>query len=238
MAEDPRELQGFYDETVAKLAAYDEQYETELVRTLETFLDADGNVAKTSEKLFTHRHTIRYRLERVKELTDLDVSSTDGRERLSLGLKAMRVLGIVPPRRPSPRKGQRSRPRAEPTQGPLAAQRRWYRRQALLGGGVIGGPQALALRIPVRIRAPQLISVRCVANICSLWLLRSQVFGGRGEGGHRALDVVRGGASLAGHVRGRRRHRDPPEVGRSAGESPRIISTLYGAAAVSCDAGK
>jgi DNA-binding PucR family transcriptional regulator len=79
----PRELQGFYEETVAKLAAYDEQYETELVRTLETFLDADGNVAKTSEKLFTHRHTIRYRLERVKELTDLDVASTDGRERLS-----------------------------------------------------------------------------------------------------------------------------------------------------------
>jgi hypothetical protein len=62
-------------------------------------------VAKTSERLFTHRHTIRYRLERVKELTDLDVSSTDGRERLSLGLKAMRVLGIVPPGGPAQEKG-------------------------------------------------------------------------------------------------------------------------------------
>jgi sugar diacid utilization regulator len=105
MAEDPRELQGFFDETVAPLVAYDDQYETELVRTLETFLDSDGNVAKTSEKLFTHRHTIRYRLERVKELTDLDVSSTDGRERLSLGLKAMRVLGIMPPGGPAHEKG-------------------------------------------------------------------------------------------------------------------------------------
>ena len=105
MAEDPRELQGFFDETVAPLVTYDEQYETELVRTLETFLDADGNVARTSEKLFTHRHTIRYRLERVKELTTLDVSSTDGRERLSLGLKAMRVLGIVPPGGPAQEKG-------------------------------------------------------------------------------------------------------------------------------------
>ncbi len=105
MAEDPRELQGFFEETVAPLVTYDEQYETELVRTLETFLDADGNVARTSEKLFTHRHTIRYRLERVKELTTLDVSSTDGRERLSLGLKAMRVLGIVPPGGPAQEKG-------------------------------------------------------------------------------------------------------------------------------------
>lgn len=106
MSEDPRELQGFYDETVAPLVAYDDQYEAELVRTLETFLDADGNVAKTSEKLFTHRHTVRYRLERVRELTGgLDVASTDGRERLSLGLKAMRVLGIVPPGGPAQEKG-------------------------------------------------------------------------------------------------------------------------------------
>jgi sugar diacid utilization regulator len=97
MSEDPGELQRFHDETIAPIVAYDEQYETELVRTLETFLDADGNVAKTAERLFTHRHTIRYRLDRVRELTGLDVSSTDGRERLSLGLKAMRVLGIVPP---------------------------------------------------------------------------------------------------------------------------------------------
>jgi DNA-binding PucR family transcriptional regulator len=105
MSEDPGELQGFFDETVAPLAEYDEQYETELVRTLESFLDADGNVARTAEKLFTHRHTIRYRLDRIRELTTLDVSSTDGRERLSLGLKAMRVLGIVPPGGPAHERG-------------------------------------------------------------------------------------------------------------------------------------
>jgi PucR family transcriptional regulator, purine catabolism regulatory protein len=105
MSEDPTELEGFFDETVAPLAAYDEQYETELVRTVETFLDADGNVAGTAERLFTHRHTIRYRLERVKELSGLDVGSTDGRERLSLGLKAMRVLGIVPPGGPAHERG-------------------------------------------------------------------------------------------------------------------------------------
>jgi sugar diacid utilization regulator len=101
MSDDPGELQRFHEETVAPLLAYDDQYETELVRTLETFLDEDGSVARTSEKLFTHRHTIRYRLERVKELTGLDVSSTDGRERLGLGLKAMRVLGIMPSRGPA-----------------------------------------------------------------------------------------------------------------------------------------
>ena len=101
MSEDPSELQRFHDETVAALVTYDDQYETELLRTLETFLEVDGNVAKTAERLFTHRHTIRYRLDRVRELTGLDVGSTDGRERLSLGLKAMRVLGIAPPGGPA-----------------------------------------------------------------------------------------------------------------------------------------
>ena len=95
MSEDPAELQRFYAETVEPLVAYDEQYETDLVTTVEAFLDADGNVAGTAQRLFTHRHTIRYRLERVRELSGLDVGSTDGREKLSLGLKAMRVLGIA-----------------------------------------------------------------------------------------------------------------------------------------------
>jgi sugar diacid utilization regulator len=105
MSEDPGELQRFHDETVAQLVAYDEQYDTDLVRTLESFLEADGNVAKTAQKLYTHRHTIRYRLERVRDLTGLDVGSTDGRERLGLGLKAMRVLGIAAPRGPAAEPG-------------------------------------------------------------------------------------------------------------------------------------
>lgn len=95
MIEDPAELQRFYAETVEPLVAYDDQYETDLVQTVEAFLDADGNVAGTAQRLFTHRHTVRYRLERVRELSGLDVGSTDGREKLSLGLKAMRVLGIA-----------------------------------------------------------------------------------------------------------------------------------------------
>jgi sugar diacid utilization regulator len=102
---DPAELQRFYDETVLPLVAYDEQYETDLLGTLSTFLDCDANVNATAARLITHRHTIRYRFERVRELTGLEVSSTDGREKLSLGLKAMRVLGIAAPRGPATERG-------------------------------------------------------------------------------------------------------------------------------------
>ena len=105
MSEDPAELQRFYAETVEPLVAYDDQYETDLVQTLETYLDADGNVAGTAQRLYTHRHTVRYRLERVREITGLDVSSTDGREKLGLGLTAMRVLGSAAPRGPATEPG-------------------------------------------------------------------------------------------------------------------------------------
>jgi sugar diacid utilization regulator len=105
MVDDPAEIQRFYADTVEPLVAYDEQYETGLVPTLETFLDCDGNVAQTAQRLYTHRHTIRYRLERVRELSGLDVGSSEGREKLSLGLKAMRVLGIPAPRGPATEAG-------------------------------------------------------------------------------------------------------------------------------------
>jgi sugar diacid utilization regulator len=101
MSDDPAELERFYAETIKPLSDYDEQYETELVTTVEAYLDNDGNVAATAKQLFTHRHTIRYRLERVKELCGHDVSATEGREKLGLGLKAMRVLGIASPRGPA-----------------------------------------------------------------------------------------------------------------------------------------
>src|SRR4051812_5839536 len=105
MSEDPAELERFYSETVEPLVAYDEQYETDLVKTVETYLDNDGNVAATAQQLFTHRHTIRYRLERARELCGHDVTSTEGREKLGLGLKAMRVLGIHSPRGPADEPG-------------------------------------------------------------------------------------------------------------------------------------
>jgi sugar diacid utilization regulator len=105
ISDDPGELERFFAETVAPLAAYDDQYETELVATVEAYLANDGNVAATAKQLFTHRHTIRYRLERVRELCGHDVTATEGREKLGLGLKAMRVLGIASPRGPAQEPG-------------------------------------------------------------------------------------------------------------------------------------
>ena len=92
-ADRPEELISFYEQTIAPLVRYDEQYQTELVGTLLTYLGHDCNLAATASTLYTHRHTVRYRLDRIAELSGLDIAKTDDREKLSLGLKAMRLLG-------------------------------------------------------------------------------------------------------------------------------------------------
>jgi len=71
-ASHPDEVRSFYEDTVAPLVRYDEAYGSELVITLETFLEHNGATGAAAGALFVHRHTIAYRLERVKELSGLD----------------------------------------------------------------------------------------------------------------------------------------------------------------------
>jgi sugar diacid utilization regulator len=98
MASHPEEVQLLYDDTVAPLVGYDEQYRTDLVTTLQTYLANNCNMNATAAAVFAHRHTIAYRLERIKELTGLDPSDSEDRERLGLGLKAFQMIHAQLPR--------------------------------------------------------------------------------------------------------------------------------------------
>ena len=89
---DPGEVRSFYEETVAPVVAYDRQYRGELLATLEAYLGEDCNMNATARAIFAHRHTVAYRLERVRELSGLDPGSSADRERLGLGIKAFRIL--------------------------------------------------------------------------------------------------------------------------------------------------
>lgn len=85
---DPEELARFADETIGPV----ERSGEELLRTLIIYLEADGNIGEVASRLFLHRHSVRYRLDRITRLTGLDPRGTEGRERLGLGLKARTLL--------------------------------------------------------------------------------------------------------------------------------------------------
>jgi DNA-binding PucR family transcriptional regulator len=91
-ASHPDEVERIFEATVATIVRYDDQYSTDLVGTLHTYLEQNCNMNATASAIFAHRHTVSYRLDRVRELTGLNPALSEDRERLSLGLKAYRVL--------------------------------------------------------------------------------------------------------------------------------------------------
>jgi sugar diacid utilization regulator len=92
LASRPEEIESFYDDTVASLVAYDEQYATDLIGTLESYLENNCNMNQTATTIHAHRHTVSYRLDRIRELSGLDPAKSEDRERLGLGLKAYRII--------------------------------------------------------------------------------------------------------------------------------------------------
>jgi sugar diacid utilization regulator len=98
LASDPAEIQSFYEDTVAPIVGYDRQYHTDLTGTLEAYLAQNCNMNATAAAIFAHRHTVGYRLERIRDLTGLDPMLSEDRERLGLGLKAYRIIAPRLPR--------------------------------------------------------------------------------------------------------------------------------------------
>jgi DNA-binding PucR family transcriptional regulator len=96
LASHPEEVQLFYEATIAPMVRYDDQYRTELIRTLQAYLDANCNMNATASAIFAHRHTIAYRLDRIRELTGLDPTISEDRERLGLSLKIHRLIAPRP----------------------------------------------------------------------------------------------------------------------------------------------
>jgi PucR family transcriptional regulator, purine catabolism regulatory protein len=92
---DPEELELLRSRTITPLLAYDAEHDTELLVTLGTFLAHHGSTTETAEVMGLHRHTVGYRLSRVHEVSGLSPYESDGRERLSLGLKTAQILAAA-----------------------------------------------------------------------------------------------------------------------------------------------
>jgi len=95
-------LRRFYQDTLGRLVEHlgrlveqDERKQSDLIRTLNGFFAANGNLAKAAQDLDVHRNTLVYRLERISELTGMDLDDADNRLILHLALKVQRVLATL-----------------------------------------------------------------------------------------------------------------------------------------------
>ncbi len=69
---------------LTRLKEYDQENNTELFQTLKVYLALERNVLQTSKKLYIHRSTLSYRLERICKITNINLE--DPKERLQLQL--------------------------------------------------------------------------------------------------------------------------------------------------------
>ncbi|MFV9504419.1 MAG: helix-turn-helix domain-containing protein [Oscillochloridaceae bacterium umkhey_bin13] len=89
------ELWTFYRETLSRLADYDTRQGADLIKTLDAYFNHLGNLRATSEALHVHRNTLLYRLERIKEISGMDLDNAEEHFALWLALRAHRVLATL-----------------------------------------------------------------------------------------------------------------------------------------------
>lgn len=86
------ELAAFCNETIGALIEYDRAQHTELVETLSAYFAHKGNLSATAEALFVHRNTLLYRMERIREISGLDLDNPETRLSVELALRARRLM--------------------------------------------------------------------------------------------------------------------------------------------------
>lgn len=75
--------------SVARLIDYDQRHRSFLVETLRAWLDAFGDVGAASEALYVHANTFRYRLRRVAEVGEIDLTDPEARFVAMLQLRVL-----------------------------------------------------------------------------------------------------------------------------------------------------
>jgi purine catabolism regulator len=81
-------LRAFADAMLGPLDAYDRDHNGELLVSLEAFLEHNARWETAAAQLYVHRHTLRYRMRKVEELTGRDLSSSFDRMEFWLALRA------------------------------------------------------------------------------------------------------------------------------------------------------
>jgi PucR family transcriptional regulator, purine catabolism regulatory protein len=90
--QDDEALRTYADELLSPIETGEGDYGPELLRSLEAFIERNGQWEKAARDLYCHRHTLRYRIRRVEELTGRDLAQAKDRIELWLALRARELV--------------------------------------------------------------------------------------------------------------------------------------------------
>jgi purine catabolism regulator len=90
--QDEQALRLFCDSILGPIDTGEGHYGGELMRSLEAFIECNGQWEKAARRLYCHRHTLRYRIRKVEELTGRDLSSARDRIEFWLALRGRELV--------------------------------------------------------------------------------------------------------------------------------------------------
>lgn len=65
------EWESLIDKRIGKLRAHDKEKGTDFVITLYHYLDTNGSLMETAKRLYIHRNSVKYRMDKIKEMVDI-----------------------------------------------------------------------------------------------------------------------------------------------------------------------
>jgi len=87
-----RIIEDYHSETIEPLKEYDKYYNSNILETVENFIEHDGDYKKTASLLKQHENTVRYRVLKAKKLLGLEDSHFKFIEQISIGLKIDKIF--------------------------------------------------------------------------------------------------------------------------------------------------
>jgi purine catabolism regulator len=90
--QDTEALRLYCESVLGPIEDSDERYAGELLRSLEAYIDRNGHWERAAGDCYCHRHTLRYRIKRIEELTGRDLSRANDRVELWLALRAKELI--------------------------------------------------------------------------------------------------------------------------------------------------
>ncbi|MFF3591778.1 PucR family transcriptional regulator [Streptomyces sp. NPDC002387] len=89
---DYQELETFVHEWLGQLIDYDSRHHTAMVETLSRYFDCGGNYDETAESLAIHRSTLRYRLQRIRDISGKDLVNVEDRLNLQVATRVWKIV--------------------------------------------------------------------------------------------------------------------------------------------------
>ena len=88
-------LTSFAHDVLGVLIEHDRERQSQLIETIRTLVQCNFHYRTAAELLYTHPNTLRYRMSRIIELTDLDFTDADDRLKVEIALRILDVIGPV-----------------------------------------------------------------------------------------------------------------------------------------------